>query len=371
MRGAKGLGHKIAEASKREPKVAAVEPPKPPEPAKPPEPKITGLTLTANPPNAKLGDTVELVASLQFQGDYKHKDKIPVTLNAPGDRATFAGGLKSITVPTDLNGVASARLTIRRLTKDSAQDAFSALDAEARGESGSVDASPETPTVVAPSDELNSPETAAQIAARGAVKNSANQAFDNLDDEALESEPPAATAHEMDNAKSSLVSASAVYLGGESVPALLLTVNASSRGFESFARIGKASLTSGENQVQPKKDTGICSEPEHAPLQEAVNMYCKGRSRKCIEPPRKIDPPCARWKFNRMRSLACARARDRINVTCYPDRPDDDEDRKKRNKDHRDKADEARKTAERCDFLIQKRCGKKLPADFPFEQNEN
>jgi hypothetical protein len=236
LKGAKALGHKIAEASKRKPKPVVVKPPEPQEPAKPPEPKITGLTLTVVPPNAKLGDTVELVASLQFQGDYKHKDKIPVTLNAPGERAAFAGGLKSITVPTDLNGVASARLTIRRLTKDSAQDAFSALDAEARGEGDSIVESADDPGAEATSDTSNLPESAAQSAAGGAVRSVANLAFDSLDQEA--GEPPASKQKLSEVQSGTPIStANGVFLPGVAVWTIPV---AQVKGFTAKAEVKKA-----------------------------------------------------------------------------------------------------------------------------------
>ncbi|HEX4047416.1 MAG TPA: colicin E5-related ribonuclease [Elusimicrobiota bacterium] len=116
--------------------VTKVAPPPPP-----PEPKITGLVLSAEPADALPGESVMLVGQLRFQGDYKNKANIGVSLSVPADgRAIFADGKTSISATTDGAGRAFAALTIVQKTEDSARDAFAELDARARGTA--VEASP-------------------------------------------------------------------------------------------------------------------------------------------------------------------------------------------------------------------------------------
>jgi hypothetical protein len=230
LKGAKALGHKIAEASKRKPKPVVV---------KPPEPKITGLTLSASPDHAKPGDTVELKAALQFQGDYKRKAGIAVTLTATGERASFVGGLKSLSLLTDNAGEATAPLTIRQLTRDSAKGAFSALDAEARGKSDLSDAAPKAPVAAAPPGASKSPEASAQTAARTAVKNAADRAFGDLDSEAAE--PRDAPPPQPSDASPEPIRTGAPISVSAAVPESgAITIDAESSGYSASARIETA-----------------------------------------------------------------------------------------------------------------------------------
>lgn len=84
---------------------------------------------------------------------------------------------------------------------------------------------------------------------------------------------------------------------------------------------------------------GDCPQEQHSALQNAVNAACKV--------PRRCDTTqdCATLRLNHNRNLACARARDAINKTCF--RGGDSV--------HRKEVENAYATAARCAELIKSR----------------
>lgn len=110
-------------------KKAAPPPPPPP----PPEPKITGLALSAIPPDAAPGQQVTLVAQLLFQGDYKQKSNITISFSAGGDKAYFGtqgNKQQSATGQTDAGGRATALLTLEESVALNSENEFNDLDRE-------------------------------------------------------------------------------------------------------------------------------------------------------------------------------------------------------------------------------------------------
>ena len=86
---------------------------------------------------------------------------------------------------------------------------------------------------------------------------------------------------------------------------------------------------------------GDCTPEQHRSLQDAVDAACKI--------PRRCDggQDCATLQSNHGKNLACAGARDTINVTCF----------RGGNPGHRQAADDARRAAQRCSVLmVTKKC---------------
>lgn len=87
--------------------------------------------------------------------------------------------------------------------------------------------------------------------------------------------------------------------------------------------------------------SGDCTPEQHRNLQTAVDAACKI--------PRRCDggQDCATLQSNHGKNIACAGARDTINLTCF--RGGDD--------GHRQAADDARRAAQRCSALmVTKKC---------------
>jgi len=99
-----------------------------------------------------------------------------------------------------------------------------------------------------------------------------------------------------------------------------------------------ASLSSG---AVTAAGPGTCTTEQHRALQDAVDAACKI--------PRRCDgsQDCATLQSNADKNLACAAARDTINVTCFGGG----------DPGHRQAADDARRAAQRCSILlVTKKC---------------
>jgi type VI secretion system secreted protein VgrG len=86
---------------------------------------------------------------------------------------------------------------------------------------------------------------------------------------------------------------------------------------------------------------GNCTPEQHRTLQNAVDAACKI--------PRRCDgnQDCATLLSNHGKNLACAAARDDINITCFGGG----------DAGHRQAADDARRAAQRCSTLmVTKKC---------------
>ena len=86
---------------------------------------------------------------------------------------------------------------------------------------------------------------------------------------------------------------------------------------------------------------GNCTPEQHRTLQNAVDAACKI--------PRRCDgtQDCATLQSNHGKNLACAAARDDINITCFGGG----------DAGHRQAADDARRAAQRCSVLmVTKKC---------------
>jgi hypothetical protein len=81
---------------------------------------------------------------------------------------------------------------------------------------------------------------------------------------------------------------------------------------------------------------GTCTPEQHRALQDAVDAACKI--------PRRCDgsQDCATLQSNTDKNIACAAARDTINVTCFGGG----------DPGHRQAADDARRAAQRCSILL-------------------
>src|SRR5687767_7680633 len=82
-------------------------------------------------------------------------------------------------------------------------------------------------------------------------------------------------------------------------------------------------------------DPGACTEVQHRALQDAVDAACKI--------PRRCSglQSCSELDSNYAKNIACADARDAINLTCYGGG----------DSGHRQAADDARRAAQRCAML--------------------
>jgi uncharacterized protein RhaS with RHS repeats len=98
-----------------------------------------------------------------------------------------------------------------------------------------------------------------------------------------------------------------------------------------------------KNQVEK---CGDCSPQEHEALQKAVNAACKSGKRAC-----KANQDLATLKANEAKNLACAKARDKINDTCYEGG----------DPGHKQAANEARNAAATCARLIRQKEGLTQP----------
>lgn len=93
--------------------------------------------------------------------------------------------------------------------------------------------------------------------------------------------------------------------------------------------------------AQDQPPPGDCTTEQHRALQDAVDAACKI--------PRRCDgtQDCATLLANYNKNIACADARDTINITCF----------RGGNRGHRQAAQDARNAAQRCSMLmVSKRC---------------
>lgn len=100
-------------------------------------------------------------------------------------------------------------------------------------------------------------------------------------------------------------------------------------------------LWAGPALAQDIPPPGDCTTEQHRNLQNAVDAACKI--------PRRCDgtQSCATLQSNHGLNIACAEARDTINLTCF----------RGGNDGHRQAADDARRAAQRCSALmVTKRC---------------
>jgi putative RNase toxin 16 of polymorphic toxin system len=101
------------------------------------------------------------------------------------------------------------------------------------------------------------------------------------------------------------------------------------------------SFSAGSALAQDIPPPGDCTAEQHRTLQNAVDAACK-ISRRCDG-----TQDCATLQSNHGKNLACADARDTINITCF----------RGGNDGHRQAADDARRAAARCSsLLVSKKC---------------
>jgi hypothetical protein len=209
--------------------VKRAAPPKKKEPEKKKEiePKITGLVLSADPPDVAPGQSVRLVAQLQFQGDYKPKGGISISFTGGGGAAYFGDAERRRTSDiqrTDGMGRATATLILDESVAMNSENEFEDLDHEKRVRDGE-----EAPAVGVP-----------EVADNDTTKGRFGSELDSLDSEAVAAHQDTAAKAQSPGIQEAAtpIKAAGVALPTASVqPSITIQLTANGAGFFGSAKI--------------------------------------------------------------------------------------------------------------------------------------